>query len=222
MDKKMKKIAVILSGCGYLDGSEVTETVSLFINLSKNKTAYDVYAPNSSSLPTPHFDGGLLEPIQRNALEESARISRGKVRDLAELNPSRYDGLAIPGGYGAAKILSTWAIDGHSCSVNPKVKDTILRFYESSKPILAICISPAVVAKVLSAETTPNVTIGNDKEIAAQIEKLGAEHIECRVTDFVSDRESKIITTPAYMCNAEPHEVFEGIEKATLEFLGMC
>ncbi|MGH1468869.1 MAG: isoprenoid biosynthesis glyoxalase ElbB [Bdellovibrionales bacterium] len=218
----MKKIAVILSGCGYLDGSEVTEATSLFIEFSRNDISYDVYAPNQSARPTPHFDGGLLEPAPRNCMEESARITRGNIRDLNELNPSRYDGLALPGGYGVAKNLSTWAMDGHKCSVNRKFKDVVLNFFSNSKPILAICISPAIVAKILSDETEPTLTIGNDPETIAEIEKTGAEHVKCSVTDFVSDRESKIISTPAYMYNAKPHEVFEGIQKASAEFLEMC
>ncbi len=219
----MKKIAVILSGCGYLDGSEITEAVSLFVQLSKKGCDYDVFAPNTNFTPTPHFDGGLSEPSPRNSLEESSRITRGKVKDLTELNPSRYDGLALPGGFGAAKILSTWAIDGSMCSVNSKFKDLVLNFYRSSKPILAICISPAVLSKILSGEAENlSVTIGDDKSTAEQIQKLGAEHVECKVTDFVTDRESKVVSTPAYMFNAKPHEVFEGIEKATGEFLEMC
>lgn len=218
----MKKIAVILSGCGYLDGSDVTEAVSLFIELGRNNISYDVFAPNQTGTPTPHFDGGMLQPTPRNYMEESARITRGNIRPLEDLNPAKYDGLALPGGYGVAKNLSTWAIDGYQCAVNAKFKDVVLNFFSNSKPILAICIAPAIVAKILSKETSVTVTTGNDTDTAAAIEKLGADHVNCNVTDFVSDRESKIISTPAYMCDAGPHEVFEGIQKATVEFLEMC
>lgn len=218
----MKKIAVILSGCGYLDGSEITESISLFIQLSTHGVAYDIYAPNQSSTPTPHLDGELLEPLKRHCMEEAARITRGNIKDLSDLNPSRYEGLAIPGGFGVAKTLSTWAIDGHKCSVNSKFRGVVLNFFSNSKPILAICIAPAVVAKILALETSLTLTVGNDSATIAEIEKTGADHVECPVDDFVTDRESKIISTPAYMCNAKPHEVFNGIQKATAEFLEMC
>jgi enhancing lycopene biosynthesis protein 2 len=218
----MKKIAVVLSGCGYLDGAEITESISLFIELSRSGVDYDVYSPNETFTPTPHLDGALLQPGLRNIMEEASRITRGKIKDLSDLNPAKYDGLALPGGYGVAKNLSTWAIDGHKCSVDRKFKDVILNFYSNSKPILALCISPAVVAKVLAPETSLNVTIGNDKATAEEIQKTGAEHVECPVEDFVTDRESKVISTPAYMYNAKPHEVFLGVQKATAEFLEMC
>ncbi len=218
----MKKIAVILSGCGYLDGSEITESISLFIELSKNNILYDVYAPNKSIDPAPHLDGKLLKPSPRNAMEESARITRGNIRDLEELNPLKYNGLALPGGYGVAKNLSTWIHDGHKCSINKKFKDVTLSFFSNSKPILAICIAPALVAKILSSETRPTVTIGNDLDTISEIKKMNTDHVKCSVTDFVTDRESKIISTPAYMCKAKTHEVFKGIQKATLEFLEMC
>ncbi len=218
----MKKIAVVLSGCGHLDGTEITEAVSLFIELSRSGTAYDVFAPNQSSTPTAHFDSGLLQPTPRNCMEESARITRGDIRPLEELNPKKYDGLAVPGGFGVAKNLSTWALDGPHCSVNAKFKSLVLDFFSDSKPILAICISPAIISKILSKKTHLTVTIGNDSNTANAIERLGVDHVDCSVDDFVSDRESKVISTPSYMYNAKPHEVFEGIKKATTEFLEMC
>ncbi len=218
----MKKIAVILSGCGYLDGSEITESVSFFIELSKNNILYDIYAPNQSFYPAPHLDGDLLKPSPRNVMEESARITRGNIRDLEELNPLEYDGLSLPGGYGVAKNLSTWMQDGHRCLVNKNLKDVVLNFFSNSKPILAICVAPIIVAKILCSQIRPTITIGDDLDTISEIEKMNIDHIKCNVIDFVTDRESKIISTPAYMCKAKAHEVFKGIQKATSEFLAMC
>lgn len=218
----MKKVAVILSGCGYLDGAEITETVSLLINLSQHQVDYNIYAPNQKINAVSH-----LQPEtslgERSLMDEAARITRGKVKDLQDLNPKNYDGLALPGGYGVAKNLSTWATKGPQSEVNPDISRALQTFQESSKPILAICISPAVVTKALSTQCQPHVTLGHDPEIAQAIESLGAEHVDCSVKDFVTDRESKIISTPAYMFDeASPADVFEGISKACREFLEMC
>lgn len=218
----MKKIAVILSGCGHLDGTEITESVSLIVNLSKAGAHYSVFAPNKDYKSLSHLNDNK-EIGQRNALEESARITRGKIEDLKNLKAENFDGLAIPGGYGVAKNLSDWADKASSCSIDKNLQAIAKDFHASSKPILAICISPAILAKALMKTCTPSLTIGNDKGTANEIEKVGAEHINCTVNDFVSDRENKIITTPAYMYDdAQPSEVFEGISKATQEFLEMC
>lgn len=217
-----KKIAVILSGCGYLDGAEITESVSTLINLAQNGAKYQVFAPNLRFSPTSHFKDELLEKQPRNTLEEAARISRGMIQDLAELNPSLFDGLVIPGGYGVAKNLCTWAQDGYKCSVHKDAKRVIEEFFEASKPILAICIAPALVARVLGQKRSVTLTIGKDKATAEQIVKAGCEHVECEVDDYITDRESKVISTPAYMYDTQPHKVFEGIQKAIKEFLEMA
>ena len=218
----MKKIAVVLSGAGYLDGAEITETVALLIELGRAGVEYDVYAPNKDFNAVAHHSQTTMDLGTRNAIEESARITRGEVRNLDEMTVRRYDGLAIPGGYGVAKNLCTWAQDGAGCTVNKDIKQILLDFHESSKPILALCIAPALVARVLGQVTSPNLTIGNDEATAKQMERCGAEHVECNVTDFVTDRENKIVSTPAYMYEEPHHKVFTGIQNACKEFLEMC
>jgi len=218
----MKKVAVVLSGCGYLDGSELTESVSLLVELDRLDAQASFYAPNFNYSPTSHFDSSLLETAKRNSLEESARISRGKIRDLSELKTEKYDGLALPGGFGAAKHLSTWAMDKEGCSINKDIKRAISSFHGESKPILAMCIAPVLVAKTLGKDFAPSLTLGENSEHACDLEKTGADHVDCKVTDFVTDRENKIVSTPAYMCDARPHEVFTGISRATTEFVEMC
>ena len=195
----MKKIAVILSGCGYQDGSEITEAVSALICLNQTKAQVVCFAP-------------------QNKLEESQQISRGQTKDLSGLNPSEFDGLLMPGGYGAAKHLSDWATKGAKCTVLPDVERVLKAFYEDQKPIAAICIAPAVVARVLGKKGIA-VTIGNDEQTAAEIVKTGAIHEVCPVTEYISDRDHRILTTPAYMYEAQPYEVFTGISKMIREFV---
>lgn len=214
-----KNIAVILSGCGFKDGAEITESVSTLIALSEAGANYKVFAPNLEFTAVNHNTDEKQEP--RNALTEAGRIARGQVEDLYNLNPDDFDAVVFPGGFGAANLLSTWASDGARCQVDPKVEKIIKTFHTQSKPIGAMCIAPVVVARVLGSENV-NLTIGNAPEVIEEIEKTGAEHVECAVDDYVTDRETKVITTPAYMYEEAPHKVFAGIRKAIQELVEMA
>ncbi|WII70716.1 isoprenoid biosynthesis glyoxalase ElbB [Bdellovibrio sp. 22V] len=206
----MKKIAVVLSGCGHRDGSEITEAVSLLIALNQAGASVSCFAPDIEISTTNHIDG-QQQGEKRRLLIEAARIARGQVQSLDKLSAKDFDAVVFPGGYGAAKNLSNWAEKGSQCDVNSDVKRVILEFHNASKPIGAICIAPVLVARVLGDKKV-TVTIGDDKETAAEILKTGAQHEECPVDDYITDRESKVVTTPAYMYgNARPHEVFAGI-----------
>lgn len=216
-----KRVAVVLSGCGHKDGSEITEAVSTLIALSEAGAVVEVFAPD---VPFHVKDPITAEPTDesRNVLHESARIARGHVRALSHLKAADFDAIAFPGGFGAALNLSTWAQAGAACSVLPDVERVLNEFYMAEKPIGAICIAPAVVARVLGGEGV-TLTIGNDTETATEIAKTGALHETCAVDDFVSDREHRIITTPAYMYDeAKPAEVFAGIRKAMFELVEMA
>lgn len=214
----MKRIAVILSGCGFKDGAEITEAVSTLITLSQLGAEYRVFAPSVDFEATNHCTGETGQ--KRNVLTESARIARGEIKDLASLQVKDFDAVVFPGGYGAALRLCSWGKEGANCSVLPDVERVLKGFYSDGKPIGALCIAPALVARVLG-EKGVTVTIGNDKATAEEIEKTGARHENCGVEDFVSDREHKIITTPAYMYEEKPHKVFAGIQKAIKELVEM-
>jgi enhancing lycopene biosynthesis protein 2 len=218
----MKKIAVVLSGCGHKDGAEITESVSTLIALSEAGAQFEVFAPDMTLKVT---DPITSQPTgeQRKLLVEAARIARGHIHDLKTLKASRFDGIAFPGGFGVALNLCSWAQQGSACTVNPDVERVIREFYDEKKPILAICISPALIARVLGSHGV-TVTIGDAKDATAEeIKKTGAVHEGCAVNDFVTDREHRVITTPAYMYGeAKPSEVFTGIRKAVRELVEMA
>lgn len=206
----MKKIAVVLSGCGFQDGSEITEAVSLIIALNEAGGEVTCFAPDIQISANNHLTG-KPETAPRSLLAESARIARGHVTDIKKLHEKDFDAIAFPGGYGAAKNLCNWAEKGSGCEVNPDVKRVIEEFHAASKPIGALCIAPVLIAKVLG-KFKPTLTIGNDTETAAELVKAGAVHEECPVDDYISDRETKVVSTPAYMYgDAKPNEVFKGI-----------
>lgn len=206
----MKKIAVVLSGCGFQDGSEITEAVSLLIALNEAGGDVTCFAPDIQISVNNHLTG-KPETEKRSLLAESARIARGHVADIKTLHAKDFDAIAFPGGYGAVKNLCNWAEKGSQCEVNSDVARVITEFYEASKPIGAVCIAPVLVAKVLGKHK-PTLTIGEDAATAAEIAKTGAVHEECPVDDYISDRETKVVTTPAYMYgDARPSDVFKGI-----------
>ncbi len=206
----MKKIAVVLSGCGFLDGSEITETISLLIALNQAGAKVSCFAPDIQIEVTNHLTK-KPQHEKRSLLTEAARIARGDIKSLTELHVADFDGIAFPGGLGVVKNLSNWAELGAGCEVHEEVKRVILDFYNASKPIGAICIAPTLIARVLGHKKV-TVTIGNDAEVAAEIQKTGAQHEECPVDDYITDRECKVVTTPAYMYgSSKPHEVFAGI-----------
>ena len=216
----MKKIAVVLSGCGFKDGSEITEAVSSLIALSETGAQYQCFAPDKIVDTVDHIQD--QDSGQRNILTESSRICRGEIKNLTDLNENEFDALVFPGGFGAALHLCDWAKKGASCEVLPDVVRIISAFHDEGKPIGAICIAPVLVAKILGDQGV-TLTIGNDKETAAEIQKTGATHENCEVDDYITDRAHKVITSPAYMYgDAPPHKIFKGIQGLVKELVEMA
>jgi enhancing lycopene biosynthesis protein 2 len=222
----MKKIAVILSGCGNRDGSELQESLSLMLAIDRRGWQYQCFAPEGFFEAVPHIDveddeeeGTMLDMEQRDIFVESARIARGNLLPLEQYRPADYDALALPGGMGAARNLSTFAFDGPRMEVIDTVQDAILETYRAEKPVLAMCIAPMVVAKVLGRYEV-ELTLGPDNNQASGVAKgFGCKVCSCGPTDVCVDTEHKILTTPAYMAATHISEIFDGAENlvASLE-----
>ncbi|AZE91933.1 isoprenoid biosynthesis glyoxalase ElbB [Pseudomonas orientalis] len=206
-----KKIAVILSGCGVYDGAEIQESVITLLRLDQRGAQVECFAPDIAQLHVINHLTGEEMPESRNVLVESARIARGAVKDIREANAADFDALIVPGGFGAAKNLSNFAVQGAGCSVNPQVLELAEAFAEAGKPVGLICISPALAAKIYGPGVT--CTIGNDADTAAALDKMGATHQECTVEDIVEDTARKLVSTPAYMLGKNISEVASGINK---------
>ena len=143
---------------------------------------------------------------------ESARIARGEIRDVSQVSADELDGLILPGGFGAAKNLCDFAVAGADCTVNPDVAALVRQVHGQGKPVAAVCIAPALIAKVLGGEA-PELTIGTDADTAGALESMGARHVACPVDEFVVDRERKLVSSPAYMLGQSISEVAAGIDK---------
>ena len=216
---KNKHICVILSGCGFLDGAEIHEAVCSLLYISQNGGTYEVVAPDKDQHHVINHHNGEEVQETRNVRIEAARIARGPVKDIKEVNADDYDALFMPGGFGAAKNLSTFAFEGANGTIDSEVKRVILDFHHKKKPIGAVCIAPAVLALALGKG---NLTIGTDQGTAEAIEKLGSTHNNCPVTEAIVDSENKIVTAPAYMADASIHDVAIGIEQAVQSVLNLC
>jgi enhancing lycopene biosynthesis protein 2 len=203
------KIALILSGCGNRDGSELQETLSLMLAFDRRNWQYQCFAPQDTFRVVSHVDG--KEEGQRNIFVEAARIARGNILPLEQFHISDYDVLALPGGMGAARNLSTFAFDGQGMVVRSDVEQAILDTYHAHKPIVAMCIAPMVLAKVLGPYGV-TLTLGQPCAAADVAVKLGAKHQICGPTDYCADREHRVYTTPAYMVGTRISQIFLGAE----------
>jgi len=205
----MKKFAVILSGCGVFDGSEIHEATLGLLAIAKEGHTYEAFAPDIRQHHViNHLTGKEMEET-RNVLVESARIARGKITDLKKFDPENFDGLLLPGGFGAAKNLSSWAFDGADASILPEVETAIRGMISLEKPVGALCITPVLMARILG---DVKLTIGNDQGTIRAMESLGASHVIATHGEVVVDPRHRVVSTPAYMLDATIDQIAEGAE----------
>jgi enhancing lycopene biosynthesis protein 2 len=208
----MKTIGVVLSGCGVYDGAEIHEAVLTLLALDRAGARALCLAPDAAQHHVINHLTGAEMPEQRNVLVESARIARGDISDIAAIGVDQLDGLIFPGGFGAAKNLCTFALDGPNAQVHPEVDRLVRAMHAARKPIGFACIAPVIGAKVLGASGV-SLTIGNDPGTAAAIASAGARHVDCPVREMVADADQRVVSTPAYMLGKSISEVAEGIER---------
>ena len=208
----MAKIGVLLSGCGVNDGCEIHEAVIALLALDRAGAETVCMAPDVEQFDVVNHLTGETTGEKRNVLVESARIARGNIKDISKVRAADIDGLIIPGGFGAAKNLSNFAVKGKDAVVNGDVKRLLNDMVSTAKPVGAICIAPATLTKALEGKN-PEVTIGNDIGTAGAIEAMGGQHKECSVDMIHVDSNNKLVTTPAYMLGPGIKDVAVGIEK---------
>ncbi|MCK5068296.1 MAG: isoprenoid biosynthesis glyoxalase ElbB [Bacteroidales bacterium] len=214
----MKKFAVVLSGCGVFDGAEIHEATLSLLAIARQGCSYEIFAPDvKQHHVVNHITGDEMEET-RNVLVESARIARGNIRDLKQFNPSSFDGLLFPGGFGAAKNLSTWAFEGADATILPEVEEAITGMVALKKPVGALCISPVILAKVLGEV---HLTIGDDESTIDALESLGALHVYATHGEAVVDPDHNLVTTPCYMLDANIVQIAEGANNVVDAMISM-
>jgi enhancing lycopene biosynthesis protein 2 len=213
-----KKFAVILAGCGVYDGAEIHEAVLTMLAIAANGAEYQIFAPDIQQYHVINHTNGDVMNETRNVLTESARIARGNIKPLTELDMKSYDALVFPGGFGVAKNLCSFAYEGTNFSINPQVESVIKSAYQNGKPIGALCIAPVMIPKILG---DVEVTIGSDTGTAAAVETLGGKHKNATYSEVVVDKKHKVVTTPCYMLDATIDQIAAGADnlvKAMLKF----
>jgi enhancing lycopene biosynthesis protein 2 len=212
----MKKFAVVLSGSGVYDGAEIHEATMTLYAIMKHGGTYDIFAPDIDQHHVINHVTGEEMPETRNVLIESARIARGNIKNLADFEATDYDILIFPGGFGVAKNLSSLAFDGADCTVDLAVEQAVLAMVKEAKPIGALCIAPAVMAKIIQGA---KVTIGSDEGTISAIEKMGGAHQVTTHGEIVVDEDFKLVTTPCYMLDANILQIAEGAENVIKRLL---
>ena len=204
----MKKVAVVLAGCGSADGSEINETVTLLLALDQHNIEYQAFAPDAFQAEVYNHAIGKHANERRNMLVESARIVRGNILPMSKFRADDYDALFFPGGSGAAKNIFSYAYDGINFKVNKEVEKAIRVIHAQGKPIGAMCIAPLMVAKVIG---NVNVTMGSGQcRQAKELEMIGCTHTETANGEVAIDKENKVFSTPCYMLNASLKDIYEG------------
>lgn len=210
----MAKVAVVLSGCGFKDGSEIHESVSVLIHLARVGAEYRCFAPDKPQAAAVNHATGKPEAHPRNCLVEAARIARGQISPLSTLDVDAFDAVVFPGGFGAATNLCTFGQDGAECTVDPDVVRVIKGFHAAGKAIGLVCIAPVLAARVLGTKMGGpgcTITIGDDPGTAKAIAAMGSANSVKPVAEAAIDRRNRIVSTPAYMCEARPNQVFDGV-----------
>ncbi|MBU2870341.1 isoprenoid biosynthesis glyoxalase ElbB [Colwellia sp. E2M01] len=217
----MKNIAVILSGCGVYDGSEIQEAVLTLLAIEQQGASYRCFAPNIAQHHViNHLTGEVSENDSRNVLVEAARIGRGDVEDIVELSEQEFDAIIFVGGFGAAKNLSSFALDSDNYSVNELILTAAKSFASVEKPAGFMCIAPAMLPLIYSDGIKG--TIGKDNATAKLITAKGLTHIDCEVSDIVIDETYKVVSTPAYMLAESISEAAMGINKLVKYVIALC
>jgi enhancing lycopene biosynthesis protein 2 len=221
MSRSYKTVAVVLSGCGVQDGSEIHEAVLALLALDRADAVYQCLASNiPQARVVNHTGGDEVAGESRNVLQESARIARGRILDIAQAQPEDYAAMIFPGGFGAALNLSDFGTKQEQCQVKPSVLKFAKAMAAAGKPAGFICIAPALIPGIYG--TGVRLTIGNDPDTAQTLEKMGAVHVACPVTDCVVDERYKVVSTPAYMLAQSIKEAATGIEKLVQKVLALC
>jgi enhancing lycopene biosynthesis protein 2 len=219
----MKNIAVVLSGCGVFDGSEIHEACAALLAVQRAGAKALICAPTGPQLHVvDHLAGEPAADQSRDILVESARLARGEIQPLAQVRVDGLDAVLLPGGFGAAKNLCTFAVDGENCTVHPQVEVFLREAHAQGKPIGAMCIAPVILARVFGPDLKPSLTIGNDPNTAAKVIQMGAYHVDCLPTETVVDEGNNMVTTPAYMIADNICEVFDGAAALVEKLLGLC
>lgn len=204
-----KKVAIILTGCGVYDGSEIHESTMLMLALSQHSIDYDCFAPNINQYDVINHVSGEKMLESRNVLIEAGRIARGNIQSLEQLDINNYQAICLPGGFGASKNLCSYAKDGIKLQILPQLQNLLIQAHKHKIPLVALCIAPVILAKLIKGA---KLTLGNDPQVVEDARNLGTEPVVSDSYDTVIvDKDNLIFTTPCYMLKVNIAQIYTGI-----------
>lgn len=217
------KIGVLLSGAGVYDGAEIHEAVLTLLeieSLGYEAICIGIDAPQHHVIN--HLNG-QEQTHGRNMLEEAARIARGQIREIRTVVPADLDALVIPGGFGSAKNFSSWAFEGPNAQIRPDIKLLLVNMYNVGKPIVALCVSPVLLALAFEDMAIgQQLTIGsssvpspyNISDFQVGLQAKGVQTPDCSIQEICIDASNRIITAPCYMLEASLPALQQNIRQA--------
>lgn len=209
----MKEIYVILAGCGFLDGSDIRESVLISYFLEEKGYRPIFTAPDIRQKEV--IDHKTQEVIsqEREILNECTRIN-GAIREIKDVKGEKISALIIPGGEGIINNLTEADKEGNLLNVNPHVKKLIREIFRRKKPIGACGMASVLIAGSLKdlLESPLTLTTGNDATVIQKLESLGINHVVAKPSEAVIDEEHKIVTTPGYLSNNRMKDFAPGIK----------
>lgn len=217
------KIGVLLSGCGVYDGAEIHEAVLTLLAIEEIGAQAVCIAIDADQHHVVNHATGEEMNESRNMLIEAARIARGDIHNIKDVDPIDIDALVIPGGFGSAKNFTKWAFSGPDGEILPEVKLLLVNLMNVGKPIAALCVSPVVLAKALEGSNyNATMTIGTNVEpspydingFSSGLEQTGAATVMKSVREISVDEENKVVTAPCYMMEANISDIRKNIRSA--------
>lgn len=207
-----KQVAVIISGCGSLDGTDPQELALILLRLDQLNIAWTCFAPDVTQHHViDHTSGEAVEGQSRHALVESRRMLHETVYPLEMLKPDDFTAIVIPGGHGAINQLSDFAVNGSSMQVLEQLVEQLHAFRQAHRPIALVGMAALLVPRIF--EQAIPVTLGQNAALSGTVSAMGGLHKSAGVTEIVVDAENRVITTPGWLTNARPSEVATGLFK---------
>lgn len=225
------KIGILLSGCGVYDGAEIQESVLAMLSVAELGHEYQCISIDKPQHHVVNHLTGEEMSESRNMMVEAARIARGNIISIDQVKLDELDGLIIPGGFGSAKNFTTWAFNGPEGNILPEVKLLLVNMMNIGKPILALCVSPVVVAKALEGSSSQaRLTLGSTQEASpysiidfhAGLQQTGMQTAEKTIREIEIDTENRIISAPCYMMDATIVEIKKNITQGVEALLNLC
>jgi enhancing lycopene biosynthesis protein 2 len=217
----MKNFGVLLSGCGFYDGSDIWEAVLIHLFLEEKGYNSQFISLNLSSKEVVNHHTQESVSEKRNIFLESARIGLDQTKNIEEMDGEKIEGLVIAGGYGVLQNFLETGPPARILNAQSEVKRFIREIFRRKKPIGGCGLASLLIASSLQdiVNTPLTLTLGNDAKLSDQLEKLGAIHVIAKLDEAIIDKEHNIVTTPGNLGKHRIKEVASGIQNMILGVL---